>query len=90
MFNRMREVSCFGTHFSASSVEVGLLLKGTLVALSLGILDSALSNFGKCCMLVFEDSKAFKYTSFGFLTDCSDFPPFVSVVKNHWSTHLQS
>ena len=90
MFSRMREACCFGTHLPASSVDVGLLLMGTLVALTLDILDSALSDLDKCCMLVLEDNKAIEYTSFGLLTDCSDVPPFVLVVKNHWSTHLQS
>ena len=69
----------------------GLVPMSTLVTMTLYILDCAPLDFGKCCMLIIDDRKAFEYDSFCLLTGCSGYPPSVSfVTKNHCSTQLES
>ena len=77
----MSEACYFGTHLPASSVEVGLVSMCTLVAMTLGILDSALLALGKCCLLELDDGKTFEYTPICLQTEWSGFPPLFSIVK---------
>ena len=81
MFSRMRETWCFGTHLPASSVEVGLVLRGTFVALTFNNLESAISELDKFCKLVPADSKTLGYTEICLLTECLGFSLFDSVVN---------